>query len=62
MVAALIPLAPLITAFFEQVFVMVDDQDLARNRLALVRDVAALPAPVADLAEIGESLATPAAV
>jgi glycyl-tRNA synthetase len=61
-VAALTPLAPLITAFFEQVFVMVEDQDLARNRLALVRDVAALPAPVADLAELGESLATPAAV
>ena len=61
-VAALTPLAPLITAFFEQVFVMADDEALARNRLALVRDVAALPAPVADLAELGESLAAPSAV
>ena len=61
-VAALTPLAPLITAFFEQVFVMADDVALARNRLALVRDVAALPAPVADLAELGESLAAPSAV
>jgi glycyl-tRNA synthetase len=50
--AAVAPLLGPIDAFFDAVFVMADAQDLRRNRLALLRDVAALPRGVIDLAEL----------
>jgi glycyl-tRNA synthetase len=41
-----------VDAFFEHVFVMAEDERVRRNRFALVRDVARLPASVLDLAEL----------
>jgi glycyl-tRNA synthetase len=48
------PLVEPIDRFFEQVFVMADDKRVAANRLALLRRVAELPRPVADLTELQE--------
>ncbi|KAG1677161.1 hypothetical protein FOA52_000967 [Chlamydomonas sp. UWO 241] len=41
-----------IDAFFDKVFVMCDDEAVRANRLALLRDVAALPAGVVDLSQL----------
>jgi glycyl-tRNA synthetase len=49
---AMRPLVPAITAFFEDVLVMSDDPAERRNRLALVRRVAALADGVADLSRL----------
>jgi glycyl-tRNA synthetase len=40
------------TAFFENVFVMAEDAELKRNRMALCRAVADLPVGVVDFAEL----------
>ncbi|GAB4813228.1 hypothetical protein N2152v2_000274 [Parachlorella kessleri] len=39
-------------AYFEKVFVMCDDAEVRQSRLALLRDVAALPRGILDLAEL----------
>jgi glycyl-tRNA synthetase len=49
---AMRPLVPAITAFFEDVLVMSEDRAERRNRLALVRRVAALADGVADLSRL----------
>eukprot|EP00897_Mesotaenium_endlicherianum_P003926 jgi/Mesen1/3561/ME000199S02718 len=46
--ASLVLIEPL-DKFFSNVFVMAEDEELRKNRLALVRDIAALPNGVADL-------------
>ncbi|KXZ51509.1 hypothetical protein GPECTOR_12g472 [Gonium pectorale] len=46
------PLLPAIDAFFEKVFVMCDDAAVRANRLALLRDLAALPRGVLDLSQL----------
>jgi glycyl-tRNA synthetase len=48
------PLVGPIDTFFDEVFVMADDERVAANRLALLRRVAELPRPVADLSELQE--------
>ena len=45
-------LAPAVDVFFDSVFVMSEDNAVRRNRLAVVRELAALPAGVVDLAEL----------
>ena len=45
-------LAPAVDAFFSGVFVMTDDAAVRANRLALLRDVAALADGVAKLDEL----------
>ena len=45
-------LAGPIDAFFEKVFVMVDDEGVRRNRLALLRDVAGVSSGFFDLAQL----------
>ena len=39
-------------AFFDKVFVMCEDEGLRRNRLALLRDIAALPAGIINFAQL----------
>ena len=39
-------------AYFDKVFVMCEDEGLRRSRLALLRDLAALPRGILDLAEL----------
>ena len=39
-------------AFFDKVFVMCDDEGMRRNRLALLRDIAALPSGIINFAEL----------
>lgn len=46
------PLLPAIDRFFEKVFVMCEDATVRANRLALLRDLAALPRGVMDLAQL----------
>jgi glycyl-tRNA synthetase len=46
------PLAPPIDAFFDQVFVMVEDQAVRENRLALLQRIAALSSGVVDLTKV----------
>ncbi len=46
------PLLPAIDRFFEKVFVMCEDAAVRANRLALLRDLAALPRGVMDLAQL----------
>ncbi|GLC37301.1 hypothetical protein PLESTB_001138600 [Pleodorina starrii] len=50
--AAAEPLLPPIDRFFEKVFVMCDDAAVRANRLALLRDLAALPRGVMDLSQL----------
>lgn len=45
-------LQPHIDSFFEGVMVMVEDENVKQNRLALLRKIAGLVAPVADLTKI----------
>jgi glycyl-tRNA synthetase len=49
---AFLPMVPAITRFFEDVLVMAEDEKLRRNRLALLRRVAALADGVADLSRL----------
>ncbi len=49
---AFTPMIPAITRFFEVVLVMVDDEGLRANRLALLRRIAALAEGVADLSRL----------
>ncbi len=41
-----------VDGFFDKVFVMSDDMAVRQNRLALLRDVAALPEGILDLAQL----------
>ncbi len=50
--AAAEPLLPAIDAFFDKVFVMCEDAAVRANRLALLRDLAALPRGVMDLSQL----------
>ncbi|PNW77355.1 hypothetical protein CHLRE_10g433000v5 [Chlamydomonas reinhardtii] len=50
--AAAEPLLSPIDKFFEKVFVMCEDQAVRANRLALLRDLAALPRGVMDLSQL----------
>jgi len=50
--AACAPLASPIDAYFEKVFVMAEDEGVRANRLALLRDLAALPRGVLDFAQL----------
>jgi glycyl-tRNA synthetase len=45
-------LVPVINAFFDQVLVMAEDEELRLNRLALVGQIAGLPAGLADLSRL----------
>ena len=46
------PLVAPIDAFFRQVFVMVEDERVRRNRLALLQRVAGLTTGIADLTQL----------
>jgi glycyl-tRNA synthetase len=46
------PVAGPVDAFFDTVFVMCEDAAVRANRLALLREVAALPRGVLDLAQL----------
>ncbi|PSC72381.1 Glycine-tRNA ligase chloroplastic mitochondrial [Micractinium conductrix] len=50
--AAAEPLIAPLDSYFDKVFVMCEDEAVRRNRLALLRDLAALPAGILDLAEL----------
>ena len=50
--AATEPLIAPLDSYFERVFVMCDAVEVRQNRLALLRDLAALPAGILDLAEL----------
>ncbi|KAG2494176.1 hypothetical protein HYH03_007534 [Edaphochlamys debaryana] len=52
LLAAAQPLLPPIASFFERVFVMCEEPRVRANRLALLRDLAALPRGVVDLAQL----------
>ncbi|MGB9880319.1 MAG: glycine--tRNA ligase subunit beta [Anaerolineae bacterium] len=52
LMAILAPLAQPIDTFFDQVFVMVDDQSVRENRLALLQRIAALPKGIVDLTKV----------
>lgn len=52
LMALLAPLAKPIDTFFDQVFVMVDDQCVRENRLALLQRIAALPKGIVDLTKV----------
>ena len=39
-------------AFFDKVFVMCEDEGLRQNRLALLRDIAALPSGIINFAQL----------
>ena len=52
LMAVLGPLARPIDAFFTKVFVMVDDQVVRENRLALLQRVAALSKGIVDLTKV----------
>jgi glycyl-tRNA synthetase len=49
---AFAPMIPAISRFFEVVLVMVDDESLRANRLALLRRIAGLADGVADLSRL----------
>ncbi len=49
---AFVPMIPTINVFFEKVMVMAEDEDLRRNRLALLQRVAALSNGVADFSKL----------
>jgi glycyl-tRNA synthetase len=46
------PLTDLVAVFFDEVYIMVDDLELAMNRLAILAAVAALPRKLADLSAL----------
>jgi len=46
---AFMPMVPVINRFFDEVLVMVEDETVRQNRLALLQRVSALPAGIADL-------------
>lgn len=46
------PLVEPIDHFFEEVFVMVDDEEIRRNRLTLLQRIAALPNGIIDLTQV----------
>eukprot|EP00798_Chlamydomonas_sp_ICE-L_P032510 gene32510-17216_t len=50
--AACEPLAAPIDAFFEKVFVMCEDEAVRKNRLAFLRDLAAVPSGIVDLSQL----------
>ncbi len=52
LLAAFLPLAPPITAFFDKVLVMDKDEALRRNRLALLRHITDLTAGIVDLSKL----------
>ena len=52
LMAVLAPLAEPIDAFFAKVFVMVDDQTIRENRLALLQRIAALSKGIVDLTKV----------
>jgi glycyl-tRNA synthetase len=52
LMAVLRPLAKPIDAFFDQVFVMVEDQAVRENRLALLQRIAGLPSGIVDLTQV----------
>jgi glycyl-tRNA synthetase len=52
LMAVLRPLAQPIDAFFDQVFVMVEEQAVRENRLALLQRIAALPNGIVDLTKV----------
>ncbi|MBC7233252.1 MAG: glycine--tRNA ligase subunit beta [Chloroflexi bacterium] len=52
LMAILAPLAQPIDTFFDQVFVMVDEQAVRENRLALLQRIAALPKGIVDLTKV----------
>ena len=49
MLNAFLPMVPVINRFFDEVLVMVDDEDLRENRLGLLQRIAQLSKGVADL-------------
>lgn len=49
---ALLPLVPPITAFFDEVLVMAEDQELQANRLALLQRIAEFPKGIVDLSKL----------
>jgi glycyl-tRNA synthetase len=49
---ALLPLVPPITAFFDEVLVMAEDQELQANRLALLQRIAEFPEGISDLSKL----------
>jgi glycyl-tRNA synthetase len=52
MISAVCEMDNAATAFFDNVFVMADDAELKRNRMALCAAVASLPSGVLDFAEL----------
>lgn len=52
LMAILAPLSQPIATFFDQVFVMVDEQPVRENRLALLQRIAALPKGIVDLTKV----------
>ncbi|HUT15093.1 MAG TPA: glycine--tRNA ligase subunit beta [Anaerolineae bacterium] len=52
LMAVLRPLARPIATFFDQVFVMAEDQDVRENRLALLQRIAELPKGIVDLTKV----------
>lgn len=50
--AAAEPLVSPLDAYFDKVFVMCEDEAVRRGRLALMRELAALPAGILDLAQL----------
>jgi glycyl-tRNA synthetase len=49
---AFTPMIPVITNFFDDVLVMVEDQQLRDNRLGLLQRIVSLAAGVADLSKL----------
>jgi glycyl-tRNA synthetase len=49
---AFLPMIPAINAFFDDVLVMVEDEKIRRNRLALLQRIAGLAAGVADMSRL----------
>jgi glycyl-tRNA synthetase len=50
--AALLPMIPAITRFFEEVLVMAEDPDVRANRLALLQGIAVMARGVADFSKL----------
>jgi len=52
----LLPLIDILDRFFKNVFVMVDDEKIRNNRLALLKDTYSLFSPFGDLTKVEERL------
>ncbi len=52
LLAAFLPMIPMINAFFDKVLVMAEDQAVRENRLALLQRIAAMPRGLADLSKL----------